>query len=492
MSVPRDDAVLELRRLATARGDQRGDAAEDRERAGADRPGRRVRQELVEERGGCGGAAFGDGLRRGGCDGGVRLRRLGVGAGVVTIGATAVGSGAFAGSGAFGGSALGGSGALAGSQPSAAPASLAAVVIGGGVAAVVAGGVTGAVIGAAGARRCRRRRGLALRGIRLLLRLRQRRAAQLHRTLQVRDGLLELGDARVAPRASCLLRATRLRARRALAGPASRDTRTWSRPAGAAPAPIFSRRGPIRPPASRVPVPSTDGAARGDAIAIGAPVGGLHAHDLRRFRGLRRLRGIAALGIVRIAPVRSRFMLLPSNAFALRLNNATSICSSVTVGRLVLRGDLATACRRAARRGRPRGGVARRRGCGRRGAARLAARRAVVAAPARAGVTGSTAGIVPRAGRIEQERVLAHDATRRPVHLDQQVEIRLGHGRRRRDAQDRAAVGRALDGDARARKHALVRADCSGGTATDRRSSRCSESSSSRVADVSSICATSG
>ena len=44
-----DDAVLELRALAATRGDQRGDAAEDCERRGTDRPVRRRREEVGEE-----------------------------------------------------------------------------------------------------------------------------------------------------------------------------------------------------------------------------------------------------------------------------------------------------------------------------------------------------------------------------------------------------------------------------------------------------------
>ena len=43
----------------------------------------------------------------------------------------------------------------------------------------------------------------------------------------------------------------------------------------------------------------------------------------------------SALGTVMMAPVRSRFMLLPSNAPALLLNSATSIWSSVTVAGFV-------------------------------------------------------------------------------------------------------------------------------------------------------------
>ena len=46
----RDDAVLELRRLATPGGHQCGNAAQYRERAGADRPRGRVRHQFLEER----------------------------------------------------------------------------------------------------------------------------------------------------------------------------------------------------------------------------------------------------------------------------------------------------------------------------------------------------------------------------------------------------------------------------------------------------------
>ena len=153
-------------------------------------------------------------------------------------------------------------------------------------------------------------------------------------------------------------------------------------------------------------------------------------------------------------------MLLPSNAFALLLNSATSIWSSVTLVGLVLRGDLRQRVAAPARRGRRRrrrGGGARSRcarparadcGRGRRSSQRRHAR----------GATGSTADRRRGdTGRIEQERVFADDAAGRPVRLDHQIEIRLvrpacGDVTRRYGT----AVGRALDGDAGAGEDALV------------------------------------
>ena len=140
-----------------------------------------------------------------------------------------------------------------------------------------------------------------------------------------------------------------------------------------------------------------------------------------------------------IAPERSRFMLAPSNAFWLLLNSATSIWSSVTVSGLYSFAIFdsvsprLTAYESPCARGAA-GAAARRRG--RRGAAA----RAAGAAPARSGVIGSTGGVTAP-GRIEQERVVAHDAARGPVHLDEQVEVRLADGRRRRHARYAVSFG---------------------------------------------------
>ena len=66
--------------------------------------------------------------------------------------------------------------------------------------------------------------------------------------------------------------------------------------------------------------------------------------------------------------------------------------------------------------------------------------------------------------RIEQERVIADDATCGPVHFDDQIEIRLVDRLRGRDLQVRRVVRTLLDGDASARQgcrilHVVVAVD---------------------------------
>ena len=187
-------------------------------------------------------------------------------------------------------------------------------------------------------------------------------------------------------------------------------------------------------------------------------------------------------------------MLLPSNASALLLNSATSIWSSVDARRLVLVGDLR---QRVAALHRVR--VRRRRSARRRrapAAPRAAAAARGRAAPARAGVDrlDRRAGDRRRARRIEQERVVAHDAAGRPVDLDQQVEVRLVDGRRRRDPEVRrcrSASRSTRDARARRARPGSARLFCrySDGIGDLRAAS---ESSSSFAADVSSIRADSG
>ena len=113
-----------------------------------------------------------------------------------------------------------------------------------------------------------------------------------------------------------------------LPAPGSRDTRSWSLPGRAAG--VFSWTAvPIWPAAARPPVPSAIGAAAASRSRYAR-----QSDACTRTVFAASLAGVAAAssadGTVRIAPVRSRFMLLPSNASAFDLNSATSICSSDT------------------------------------------------------------------------------------------------------------------------------------------------------------------
>jgi hypothetical protein len=145
-------------------------------------------------------------------------------------------------------------------------------------------------------------------------------------------------------------------------------------------------------------------------------------------------------------------MLLPSNAPALLLNSATSIWSSVTDGgftSFAIFDSVSTAADLVLLAGlRGRRGRRARRGGGRRG------RRRGGRARAARGRDRLDRRLGLDARRVEQERVAPHDASRRPAHLDDEVEERLGDRRGRGDAQERAARP-LLDGDARARQRGL-------------------------------------
>ena len=133
----------------------------------------------------------------------------------------------------------------------------------------------------------------------------------------------------------------------------------------------------------------------GDAVLVGAPIGGLHAHDLASLRARLRRGRLAALGIVMIAPARRRFMLLPSNALGLLLEERDQHLLERHVSAACTRRRSSTACRRAARctcRPSPRGAGAAPatggRGARRAGAGCGAAPARGGAVPARGGVTG--------------------------------------------------------------------------------------------------------
>ena len=376
--------------------------------------------------------------------------------------ASTFGAGGLAGGAAFGGStgaaaALGGSGAFV---------SGAIATFGGGSAAFggSAFGGSAALAGGGSTLRRRRRRGTgggadATVRWRRDRRARRRRhrgaglpALERERALQILQRLFELGDAglrlsqRLVARDDLFRDLALARLRRHLeliaagrcGGHPFLDGRADSSARGA------SRHGLGR-----------RGRAR-DLVLVAAPIRCLHADGSQRLVRRASPQLASALGMLRIAPARSRFM-LPSNAFGLLLNSATSICSSVTSAACIRRRS-ATACRRAERCSvlpappPPAAPPEPRRGCGRASGRRRRRRRGRARARRRDRIDRRSG----HSRRIEQERVLAHDATRRPVDVDHQVEIRLDDAGWRRDPEDRATVGQALDGDTRAREHALV------------------------------------
>ena len=162
---------------------------------------------------------------------------------------------------------------------------------------VLAGGVAAALDGGA-ARRARR---LA--------------ALERERALQILQRLLELGDARLRFLERLVARhdffgdlaLARLRRHLELIATGRRRRH-----------PFFDRR--ADPSAgTRAPAAASEGgAAAGDLVLIAAPIGGLQADGLLRPRSARVAAACSALGMLRIAPARSRFM-LPSNASGLLL-----------------------------------------------------------------------------------------------------------------------------------------------------------------------------
>ena len=122
--------------------------------------------------------------------------------------------------------------------------------------------------------------------------------------------------------------------------------------------------------------------------------------------------------MLRDLPLRRRFMFLPSNAASLARNIATSIGSRLTVSGLYCRSDLRQRACRGARGTEPPPSGGCRAGRLRFGGATGVARAARWTAVRRGfGATGSRAAPGDgRPGRIEQERIVARDATGGPVH----------------------------------------------------------------------------
>ena len=423
----RDDAVLELRRLAAACGEQRDETGDEPERDAHEQPrsacwsmmsskkpggsfagglGRRLRGGVVALGGSV--AALGGSATFGGSG---RLRRLGVAfGGSATLGGSVA---AFGGSTTFGGSvtALGGSTTLGGSaRPWAAPRPWAAAWCTGGAV------VIGAAVG-----------GGALPLSDCVCSCAMRLVAQLHRALHVLQHLLELGDAavRLAQARRPAPRSFPQRPRPCQCPPPS--TRAADRRSAARPACVPERSCRCgRPPrASRLS--SAVGAAAGDAVAIRAPIACLNLHDLGRLARRARRR----LDRVRDRDDRARAQAVHVVAFE-RARIALEHRDQHLVERdrlgLVLRGDLRQRVAAldfigvafAARRGRS----ARQRGCRGRGCrARRRDGRRGLRLSARGGCRTRAHrgdrldGRGLRARRIEQERVVANDAARRPSSL---------------------------------------------------------------------------
>ena len=334
--------------------------------------------------GGTGSAAFG-----GSTLGGSAAFGGSAGGGSTLAGSAALGgSGAFTGSAAFGGSgALTGSAALGGLAAGAGAGTgvgACATTTGGGV--IAAGGGTpgaGALPFAASACAC------ALASVSL-----RSSTARCRSFTVFSSSATRLCDSR-----SWASRATVLSAAPPPLPAPSFDTRNWSLP-GRAAGVRSSTAVPIRPPAARPPPSSAIGAApatrsryarQSDACTRTVRVASDDAVD----------DASTAFGIVMIAPERSRFMLLPSNAPWLLLNSATSIWSSVTVSGLYCAAIFDSVSPRFTEYVSPSprgaGALAAPVAAGAR-AAGAACVAVAGAAPVRSGVIGSTGGEAPLPG----------------------------------------------------------------------------------------------
>ena len=294
--------------------------------------------------------------------------------------------------------------------------------------------------------RCRRRqrgrwRRLALRRVGLRLQLRARLALELDRALQVLDRLLEVGDSR-------LRFLERLVARDGFLGRSPTLARTGLARNAKLIAPGRCRRGLLLD--RRADASAGGAAARalgrgrgcGDTIAIRVPVGRLHADDLRRFAGLRARHFVGA---------RNRDDRTAAQAVHVLAFERVGVGAEQRDQHLVERRARCAIVVRDLRKrvaALDRVRVARAsRGCRRRsrGGSRARGRRA----NARRCDRFRRCRDHRRAGRIEQERVVADEPPRSPVDLDQQVEEGLADGRLCADPQIRLAIRIALERHAR-------------------------------------------